>query len=397
MASTTTSKVTKVSGGSGKRSGRKTMENYSVDGDHPAHRNVLIVPAHHMFAAILTKTLLRSGGALPFQCYRFGPKAPLDNAGGIYVRGGTTEKQTIDKILVKANIHIVVHLLLRNSGSLESQDIDESDVYNENVRDTNALLEALTRRSKTSKSKIKTILVSGVRSSIIDDVLGNTLRAAEALWLGKAIRQEWNSVILRSACSESPWDCGAFITFCYNIWDLGLHPYDLADALTIMVKHMTDDEEVYPKILRSTIWELKNRNQGLKNGPSTRERTVMEKYGFLLSEVYDSDVEEVGGKKEKSTKKSRDGFSDVAVESKIGRSTCAIEGGRDNDNVNEFIEAKKNMLGNWQPQYGKRQVLEDLSTFGYKGPPKPEWLIQMGSNTFSNNDGISVVHYGNYD
>jgi len=406
----TTTTTTPTTPKSPTRPDKKSMADYTVPGAPPPRRNVLIVPAHHIFAAILTKRLLNFGGVPPFQCYRFGPIAPPDMAGGVYVRGSTIEAATIDKVLKQANIHIVVRLLLRNSSDLDSQVSKESDIYNENIRDTNALLQALTRHSNVGAKnahgsnrpnrptiKIKTILVSGMRSSIIGDVLGNTILAAEALWLGRAIRQNWDSMVVRSAVSESPWDCSTFIEFCYGIWDSGLHPHDLSEALALMIDRMTDEEETFPTVFRSTVWELKNKNQGLQNGPTNEELTTMKKYGLVLNDTYEDD-EEGGGEEEDGD------WGKVEQEGKGGKEGSDGKDGKEGKEGKEgggenaaFIAATQRMLGDWQPQYRKRQVLEDLSRFGFKGPPRPAWLVKLRNNTFSNNDGIEAVHYGNTD
>ena len=320
-------------------------------------RNILIVPAHHLFAAILTKNLLNSGYQYN-EIYRFGPQAPDDVAGGIYVRGSTTENNAIDRVLKDAKINIVIHILLRNSEPLESENMTENEVYVENVRDTNALLQALARWQKNNAHlPIKPICVSGARSQIVDDILGNTILAAETLWFGRALRHEWQTLVIRAATSVSPWDT-AFIEFCFGVWDLGLHPQDLSDALVLIVDQLTNGLES-PLILRSKPLELENVNQGIEN-ITQAEKMLMQKYGFELEGKYEETEERDNeGKEEKK--------GDV------------------------MATARQALIGNWKPQYHKRQVLQDLSTFGYKGPPKPNWLIKKSSNTFSNNDGISAV------
>jgi len=359
-----------------------------MQGEPPARRQCLIIPAHHMFAAILTKTLLSYGGIPPMQCYRFGPVAPTDCAGGTYVRGSTTDKNAIDSVLKNAKIDIVIHLLLRNAEALISENQTENEVYDENVRDTNALLQALTRRQR-QHDPIKTILVSGIRLKHVDDILGNTISAAEALWFGRAVRQEWQSVVVRAAFSDSPWDC-AFVEWCYGIWDLGIHPHDLADAIAGIVDKLTNKVGItYPLILRGKALEIQNVNQGVKNITQS-EKVIMQKYGLELEGKYEEDDNHEDQVQVQVQEAQEQDNGDSSG------SRCNYEG-KEGKKEDEIVEARRVLLGQWKPQYRKREVLADLQKYGYKGPPEPSWLIKKISNTFSNSDGVTAVHFGNFD
>jgi len=393
----------------------KTLADFETPGDGPPSRNVLIHPADHMFCAILTKALLSSGGIPPFVVYRFGPEPPKDAAGGTYVRGSTTEMETLDRLFKKVKIDLCIHLLLRNSELLDSGHQSEAEVYDVNVRDTNALLQALTRKQKKhSDQTVTTILVSGTRCHQVDDVLGNTILAAEALWFGRAVRQQWQSVVVRAAFSDTPWEC-PFIEWGFNIWDLGLHPNDLADAICIMAHNMTSDDGTSnggcPELFRGTAIEITNVN--LKLQPTNAELVLMEKYGLELMGEYD-DVEEEAvkeeeeeandGDDERTGSESKKGGGEVdegkrgaAVEDPYAQflqeeSVIVVE----EKEEDELVVARRQLIGRWKPQYRKRQLLEDLKTYGFQGPPLPSWLVKKTFHAFSNNDGVTAVHGGNY-
>ena len=372
----------------------KTLADFETPGDGPPSRNVLIHPADHMFCAILTKALLSSGGIPPFVVYRFGPEPPKDAAGGTYVRGSTTEMKTLDRLFKQVKIDLCIHLLLRNSELLDSGHQSEAEVYDVNVRDTNALLQALTRKQKRhSDQTVTTILVSGTRCHQVDDVLGNTILAAEALWFGRAIRQQWQSVVVRAAFSDTPWEC-PFIEWGFNIWDLGLNPLDLSDVICIMANNMTSDDGISnggcPELFRGTALEITNVNQGIHQ-PTNAELVLMEKYGLELMGEYDDEVEERGEDVDEG-KKGAAAVEDPNAQCMQEDSVVVVE----EKEEDELVVARRQLIGRWSPQYRKRQLLEDLKTYGFQGPPLPSWLVKKTFNAFSNNDGVTAVHLGNY-
>ncbi len=388
----------------------------SKDAEPPSRlspRNVLVTPAHTLFCAILTKTLRDWGG--PFTVYRYGPTAPTDSAGGVYIRGALTEARLLDKALREADIHVVVHVLNRDSSGLESGSMSEADAFDENVRGTNSLLEALTRyrpppppvssaaspeaaaaATAAAGPPVRAVLVSGDRCHVVDDVLGNTIVAAEALWLGRAMRQGWDTVVLRTPFSEPPYpsvhSTRSFIDWCFGIWDeAGFHCDDLARAVATIVdtltgKLATTTRHSCPARFRSEALELRNDAKGARGWhsgrpPTTAEDKVAQKYGLLLEYAVDEAEEEAA-----------EAAAEEAAEAAEGKSRMMeTEAGAAADAAFELSVDVSAVLHNWSAEYGRRQVLGDLSRYGHGGPPLPSWLKQTRQTCFANNDGITAM------
>lgn len=278
------------------------------------------------------------------------------------MRGNLTDAKAMGKILQAADIHLVIHILERDEDKLEQNIMTENDVFEYNVACTNSLLQALGKQKRV----VRAIMVTSNDSSDPASILGNSCAAAESIWIGKALRCKWNSVILRIPYSEPPWG-RSFVDWAYKIWDGGLHIHDVAKCVTTLADQMTNG--FYPEYFRGEPLVLKNSTMPISN-PTQKQRSTAMKYGLNMEQT-----------------------SDVRSSAEAKMDVVCTTGQKD------FMEdrnvARSSLLRGWTLEYGREEILQDLHIFGYQGPPLPSWLVSTKCNLFSNNDGISALHLGN--
>ena len=346
------------------------MQSFDDDVAGQPTRNVLITSGHTTFAAMLTNTLRNSfGGARPFSVYRYAVHEFLDAAGGTFVRGSLTDRKALRSVIQRAQIHLVVHILERDQDTLDRGALTEDQVFETNVACTNALLQMV-----GDQSSIRMIMVTSDLCTRPASAIGNTCLAAEALWFGKAMRSQWESVVVRTSYAEPPWG-RPFVQWGFELWDGGMHPSDLVRCLAILADQMTNS--VCPVFFRSHPLVLKSSVAPISN-PTAKERTVAKKFGFIVGRGR-------GGEGKETT-------------AAAGRGQGRDDGGGKvmlEEEEEEEEEARRMLLREWVLEYDRRALLEDFSKFGHQGPPLPAWLRSTKSNMFSNNDGISAMHLGN--
>ncbi len=331
-------------------------------------RNVLITSGQSVFAAMLTNKLRNSfGGQRPFNVYRFAAEEFVDAAGGMFVRGSLTDRKAVRSVLQQAQIDLVVHILERDEDKIDRGALTENEVFECNVACTSALIQVL--GEQTRHRTIQAIMVTSDLCGRPGSIIGNSCLAAEALWIGKAIRSEWDSVVVRTSYAEPSWG-RPFVQWGFEVWDGGIHPSDLVRCLAILADQITNS--VCPIFFRSHPLVLKNSVAPIPN-PTARERAMAKKYGFILG---------VQGQ----------GSEGKGAADTITRVPDASKGQGDDE---EGLEARSKLLREWVLEYDRRALLEDFYNFGHQGPPLPAWLRSTKSNMYSNNDGIAALHLGN--
>ena len=132
------------------------------------------------------------------------------------MRGRLTDRKELRSVLRLASIHLVIHILEREEDKLERNEVTEDDVFSNNVECTNSLLQVLGEM----QHDICVIMLTSDLTNRPESVIGNSCRAAEAIFVGKAIRCDWRSVIVRTSYAEPPWG-KPFVQWGYELWDGG--------------------------------------------------------------------------------------------------------------------------------------------------------------------------------